>query len=240
MKTTTIVTLALVALGTLVGCGKKDSKSSSGAYNCNTYVNGTYVSCYGSTTGTTITDSSTIASTMASLQQQFTAQTEIAGVATSQAIIFFSPVVSSSNVKIFGINLGSYSTSSLKCDFIAASPNLSTGVLTLSQGLGLNCNSSSPTLVPSTYSKHTNQDLITALNASPTQIVNRTVTLNYSGFGNLNGGVYPAFSIIVQQPFSTSYIEYVVSPTLPNYMNPVAIYNSSNNSTSVLYGAYFQ
>jgi hypothetical protein len=54
-----------------------------------------------------------------------------------------------------------------------------------------------------------------------------------------NGGTYAAYEVVVQPtPFSAKI--YIVSPALPFFLNPIAIYNSANGSSSVVEGITIQ
>lgn len=241
MKTSRFVSVVMVlAAVTLVGCGKKDKKSS-GIAGCNTYVNGQYVSCSNYTGGSTqIVDTAAIQAKQVELAGIFNNKAESAGTLNGMGVVFQRGGYSSSQARLFGINLGfnidSYAT---KCDYIKvmAKDSPAAGNLQLAKLTNANCGQQYPTLGTTTqYLKADNTELANALNALASNIYTRGVYLSSAGFN----GTYQAYSILVPSTFNPSvYAEYVVAPDLPTFMNPIAFYDQSTGEFKMLQGAQF-
>lgn len=239
MKTSRFVSMVMVlAIATLVGCGKKDKKSSSAAA-CGSFVNGVIVNCFNSTTGVGGTTVDT-ASTLTSLQNTFNTKSLAEGFYTPTGILsFVERSVSLNTTKFLGIKFESYSQGQL-CDFIGYTANTATGDLLIQTVLNdSNCNPNDNTpTAAANYVRSSNTELANALNADlslqKVTIVTRVVYLN--GYGAVQGygiQVYPSL-------LSNTYKEYVVSPSLPVIMNPVLIFDNATGATSALYGVQVQ
>ena len=241
MKTSNLVSFAMVlALGALVGCGKKSSKSNAG------YVCGVNVSC-GAYSGnpTQINDQASILAKQTELAGIFNAKTVSAGTQVNMGAVFIKGGYSSSEARIFGINLGfnvnSYSQS---CDFVAVQQKDTGGspFIVLGKASGT-CNQTVPALTYSTFNESDkaalSPDIGKALNSLATNIITRGVYVNIAGFNTQTTSLI-AYSILVpSSPFSTALIEYVIVPDLPTFMNPVATYNQATGAFKMLNGIQF-
>lgn len=222
MKASRLTSLVLVvAMGTLVGCGKK-SKSSSGPTVSN--------SVYSGTTGQQLD----AASTLASLKNDFNNKSLADGTSHNQYGIFRDRNVSSND--LFGINWLSYSTSSYSCSgfIVSGIPSASSMQVYLKTSTSCNnvYNQSQWSSGLTTYTKASNTLMTEFQNiAIASSVTQRSVYYN--------GTTYAAYEVVVNPtPFSAKI--YVVSPALPFFLNPVAIYNSSNGSSSVVEGISIQ
>ena len=231
MKTSNLVTFVMVlALGALVGCGKSKSKKGSG-FVCN--VN-TYCSNSGAGPGQ-IVDQAGLIAKITELKNHFIAKSVTAGVATIgfQETIFYVGGVQSSQQSFLG--LFDFTSNSWKqsCEFTRVASN----------GVGLdiarasnNCNSVPSLPGLTAYDPASNVHLEDALNTVPQQIYQRGVAWSLNG-GQATQSI--GYSIITTRNFGTEYIEYVVVPDMPSYLNPVAYRNMSTGAVRQLNGIQF-
>lgn len=234
MKASKFVTVAmLVALAGLAGCGKSDSKSK-GGLRC-----GVNLLCNSNYTGnpSQVIDQNQIIALQTQIAQQFNSQ-DLSSLRTGQWVAYQKGGYSSSQLRIFGINLGSYNQFSQTCDFYRVESSTAAQV-NYRADMNQNCynyNRSVPAGSIENYVHNDNTELARVLNNYVSNIQTRGIIVN--GFNNNQPMI--AYSFLLQNgPFGSQYEEIVVVPSLPSFMNPVAVYNQSTGSLKVLYGAQF-
>ncbi len=205
MKTSRFVSFGMIlALAAMVGCGKKDKKS------------GTSYPYY-SNVGTSITDPTQLASTLAQLKADFANKQANDGMQllAGRQIYFLKRSVNTNEV--FGIDWLKYNTIGQTCSGVNIMD--ANGVFYATTTTTCNFNNMNWSSTPSTYQKANNTLMNDFANAAVA--VNITTRQVY-----FNGVAYPAYEVAVPSFNPMHGKIYIVSPALPHIMNPLGIYDS--------------
>jgi hypothetical protein len=206
MKTSRLVSFGMVlALAAMVGCGKKDKKSSTSSYP------------YYSNIGTPITDPTQLASTLTQLKADFANKQSNDGMQllAGRQVYFLKRSVNTNEV--FGIDWLKYNSIGQSCSGVNIMDQ--NGVFYATTSTTCNFTRMNWSSVPSTYNKANNSYMNEFANAAvATNITARQIYFN--------GAAYPAYEVAVPSFNPMHGKIYIVSPALPHIMNPLAVYDS--------------